>query len=495
LECAVRLTRPRTLYLLFLLVLGFLSLRPYPPAERLLDGLLLPTRLLGELTTPASWFTGNSVRASAAAGASEEVARRDALLDAVLAAAEPRRRGLLVGRDWVHGEVVERGGSALDRVTIALPEQARIERGMPVVSGEAFVGWIDEPQRSRPGYWDVRLVTAGAARVGAWLETPGKLDPSAFFVAGGLAPMGGTELVLGVHNPSRGDLPRGTVEVYEPRAPGEMPWARLANGFRLGTLLREQRGPREVLGILPELDYRSGLFEVLVLCPEGWNPPEVIKRRDPMFDGGWARSRFLLDGAPTPRRAGRRLASGRLAGLEPGAAVVDATRLVGRVAALGWADAAVSLPADPGFSIPALAHPLDGGPPLVLGRLVSLGLASVAPVAPVAPVTPATDGAARRAAPATSATPATPATKVAAPAAEGDLLFRWEASLPLPAGSALAVHIHTGSGDRGLPRGLWLGDALLPGGAGPFEIVVKPAGPTPPAGAELWVRLTAGGER
>ncbi len=454
-DSAVRLTRPRTLYLLFLLGLGFLSLRPYPPAETLLHSLLLPTRFLGELTTPAAWFTGNSVRAGAAAAVSleEEILRRDALLDAVLRTAEPGRRGLLAGRGWVHGEVVERSGRELDSITIALPENARIERGMPVVSGEAFVGWIHESQRDQPGYWEVRLVTAGDARVGAWLETPGRADPSAFFVAGGLAPVGQSEVVLGLHNPSRTDLPRGTVEVYEPKTPGEAPWTHLANGFRLGTLLREQRGPREVLGILPELDYRSGLYEVLVLCPENWNPPQVVGRRDPMHDGGWVQSRFLLDGGPSPRRFGRRLASGRLAGLEPGAAVVEATRLVGRVSAAGWADAAVSLPADPGFSFPALAQPIDGGPPRVLGRLVSRG--------------PAPPGSA---------------------ADPGALLFRWEAALPLPAGTNLAAHIHTGSGDRGLPRGLWLGDALLPGGVGPFDLLISPAGPVPAAGEPLWVR-------
>ena len=445
---AVRLTRPRTLYLLFLLALGFLSLRPYPPAEAILDGLLLPTRALGELTTPASWLTRNAVRAGAgnAHTVAAEIARRDALLEAVLRTAEPDRRGLLAGRGWVHGEVFERSGRNLDRIIIALPVAARIERGMPVVSGEAFVGWTKDPIRDRPGHWEVTLVTAGTSRVGAWLETPGREDPTAFFVAGGLAPIGRSDVVLGIHNPSRCDLPRGTVEVYEPEVPGEAPWSRLANGFRLGTLLREQRGAREVLGILPELDYRSGLYEVLVLCPPDWNAPEVVGQRDPMQDGGWVSSRFLLDGDPSPRRYGRRLSSGRWAGLEPGAAVVEATRLVGRVAHVGWADASVALPSDPGFSFPALAHPIEGGRPRALGRLVSRG-----------PV-------------------------------PGGLLFHWEAALPLPAGTSLATHIHTGSGDRGLPRGLWVGDCVLPGGAGPHDIVIREAAPTPPAGAPLWVR-------
>ena len=95
----------------------------------------------------------------------------------------------------------------------------------------------------------------------------------------------------------------------------------------------------------------------------------------------------------------------------------------------------------------------DGGPPRVLGRLVSRG--------------PAPPGSA---------------------ADPGALLFRWEAALPLPAGTNLAAHIHTGSGDRGLPRGLWLGDALLPGGVGPFDLLISPAGPVPAAGEPLWVR-------
>ena len=94
-------------------------------------------------------------------------------------------------------------------------------------------------------------------------------------VVGGVTPGEGAAYGLAVHNPSRREPSAGDVWVDESLSAASGA-ARLAGGFELGRLVRRADGSSEVE---PLLDYRSGLFQVVVVCPSG--PPRPTRRIHP----------------------------------------------------------------------------------------------------------------------------------------------------------------------------------------------------------------------
>jgi len=107
-------------------------------------------------------------------------------------------------------------------------------------------------------------------------------------------------------------------------------------------------------------------------------------------------------------------------------------RLIGRVQRAGLFTSDVALLADPGFTVVAVAELEGESTPRILGRLTTLGRA-----------------------------------------ANGAVRLSWWVQVPLGVAGgeeeALRARLFTGSGDPGLPAGLFLGEALLPRSAQPGE--------------------------
>ncbi|MDP6763453.1 MAG: hypothetical protein QF903_09115 [Planctomycetota bacterium] len=453
-----------TVYLVALLGSTALALKPFPPAERVLDALLLPTRVLPELAAPLAWARASSVRAAEhalAAAAEEEEGRIALALEEARRACLPTDPELLAGRRRIHGEVVGRSPQGLDRVVVRLASLRGVEAGLPVVSGDAYLGRIAALDADGRREATLDLVTGADFLVGARLVATGagvEGESTARMVVGGLAPRvaapgaGGSEGGAGagrsaedhrlaVHNPSPRNVSFGDVLVDEPRPAdhgglGDR-WSWLANGYRLGTLEAAGIGRgRRLLRVRPELDYRGGLHQVIVLAPsagdgDGEEVGEALATLDP---SRWLAARVLAPSSLSPRRDGLRLAAGRWSGVREGAAVAFGARLVGVVEHAGWATADVRLLGDPGLSLTLLAR-LAGEPaPRSVGEVTVLGRDAL-----------------------------------------GAVRLRWEARLPLGGVGAEPVEAEllTGSGRSGVPAGLLVGHALLPRGAGTHELSVR----------------------
>ena len=441
------LTRRRAFYLVLLILCGGLSLRPVPPVERALDVLFVPTRFLAALVAPLGWARAGEVRAAERdlfARAEEGRSEAEALLAAEQRAALPSP-ALRAGRRLVHGEVIRRIRDHLDSVAVRVATREGLEVGMPVVTGDAYVGRVASLDEEDPSLVRVDLVTGSEFYVGA--EVFDARDEAALtgrpVIVGGLerTTRGREhELHLRVHDPSRRGARAGRVVVRELLAYGEE-HATLADGFSLGRMetLRNQHGG-ELTRIVPEFDFESGLFQVVILAPDvlGGEPPAALAL-DTFVGASWTRVKALTQGDITPAREGRRVSGGRLAGLEPGRAVAFGAHLVGRLGEVGWTTADLRGLGDPGLRLAALAE-LDGDPvPRPLGELVSLGRGE--------------DGAALR--------------------------FRWTSRVRLGEGSAsgrVGALLFTGSGEDGVPRGLVIGRAELPVEPGVHEILVSQDG-------------------
>jgi hypothetical protein len=151
---------------------------------------------------------------------------------------------------------------------------------------------------------------------------------------------------------------------------------------------------------------------------------DVVLARDPFDEAAWIDVALAVDGNPSFWRAGRELAAGSSQGVALDAGVALGTRLVGRVVHVATSSSDASLITDPGFSVNALASIEGVDRPIVAGRLTSLGIDR----------------------------------------ASGDVLFRAD-SRPFLAhidGERDArVTLFTGSGDPGIPAGLWIGTTEL----------------------------------
>lgn len=464
------LTRRRTLYFVTFLALVVLSLRPVAELERAIGMVLAPVRVASEFVAPLSWVTRGSVRAATAPETPVEAEREvcQALLEADQLSARPTRPELYEGRLLIHAEVVGRKTNRRDRVVVVLPPGAVAERGMPVVHGDHYVGRVTEVD---PGAnvahgggmrATVELVTAASFRIGARMQEA----PFSRLVVGGLAPPveGTNALMLAAHKPADRSVKRGEVEVFEPtddastrEAAGA--YAGLANGYRLGELVvlkspRSKRKGQGVLAVQPGLDYKAGLYQ-LVLLGHGSGAAgsastqtrEILLEHDPFAPADWLGADVVLNGAPSFWREGRKLKRGASKGVEVGAAVKSGARFIGRISAVQGMTADVALLGDRGLELPGLAW-IDGrAAPFSLGRLIVLGR--------------------------------TPA---------GDVRLRWDALVPFASddGLALPAQLFTGSGERGVPRGLLVGEILVPPGPGPHELLlVASVGERVPAALEV----------
>jgi hypothetical protein len=444
-------------------VLLYLGLRPLAPLERALDVALTPLAYLAELGRPLGLLGARSVAAAErelARTAEAEAAEGAETMARLAARALPSDPELAAGRQFLPAEVIARPRA--DECWVLLRRHAPIAVGAPVVSGDVYVGRALEVRPAAETLVRVQLVTAAEHRVGA--EVRGE-EPIYLAVGGVRAPRAAEALRvvrLAAHQPSAAGGAGALVRVRELFADADEAGA-LADGFRLGTLVRP--GEREPAWVEPELDYLDGLFQVAIVVPEGAVDLLGARAAPALEDGQWLAARALTSGDPAPWRSTLKIPLGRAHGLVPGAAVTGlGARLVGRVLHTGLASSDVALLADPGLALAAVAR-LAGDPePHVLGRLTTLGRGP-----------------------------------------NGSVRMRWSVRVPLalaPPARAdeperVAARLFTGSGDPGLPGGLFLGAAELPRtvrAGEECELLLDP-GLDPAARRRLFVRRERAGAR
>ncbi len=458
------LTRRRTFYLVFLLICAGISLRPIAVVERGLELVFVPTRAIVELVVPVRWW-----RAVAAREAEETLweraprARADAerLLADEQAFALPSRPELYRGQRLIHGEVIGRDRDDLDRIVIRVPTTEGIVSGAPVVTGNWYVGRVTSLDAHEELLVHAELVTASGFRVGARVEVTGRFPESVAMVVGGISTeLQGEEdsIYLDVHNPLRRGLRADPVFVEE-RVAFDPRQAELARDFALGQLSSKRLSKgSELMRIEPGLDFESGLFQVIVLAPplpsvgessvveaaaigpevasiDAVVSAEEVLELDTFVASHWIATTALTRGDVSRGREGRRLSRGRLGGIESGSAVAFGGHLIGRIGGVGWLTADLLELGDPGVRLAVLAR-LDGeAQPRPLGEIVSLGR--------------------RR--------------------SDGRLSFRWICRVDLPGevGARLAAKLYTGSGEAGVPRGLYVGRTMLPVGRDRHTLIVE----------------------
>jgi hypothetical protein len=443
------LGRRRTVLLVLLILLAVLSVRPVPAVEPALEVVFAPTRWIAQLVAPLEWLRAGEVRAAEARldGLARDVRGEAAQLLALEQRAALPRPELQSGRRLIHGEVLRRSRGDLDRIEVHVASTDGIVPGLPVVTGDHYVGRVARVDRLRPNLVHVDLVTRGGFRAGASvrrLDGRGRpVGAPVRFVVGGLAKEveGDREgqLHLALHNPTLRGVLAGEVVVDEPEDL-EPELARLSRGFRVGQLetVRAASGAR-LHRIGTPLDFRSGLFQVLVLAPgEGAADPARLEL-DTFVEGNWIPARALTRGDVTATREGRRLSRGSLSGVREGAAVALGAHLVGRVGETAPTTADLLGLGDPGLRLAVLAR-LDGeAAPRPLGELVALGRDR----------------------------------------GDGRLRFRWICRVdiaPGPEGGPREAELYTGSGEEGVPRGLYVGRTRLPVGRGEHELLVEQDG-------------------
>jgi hypothetical protein len=417
-------------------VLLLLSLRPLEPVQRVIDVAVAPLRVVTAIASPLQLLRRGEVRAAErrlSEHSAEEAEENLRLLLDLVRNARPSEPGLLAGRRFVHGEALGRSAGRADRLRVRVRDLRGIEPGMPVASGNAYVGRVAEiapVAGDEGGVVIVDLVTTGSFHVGARVRDADSRRDVLMTVGGVDLGEGGPgvargELRLAVHHPSDRDFAGGLARVHELFEEAEA-YSSLSRGFHLGRVVRDPRRVRWT--IEPELDYKDGLFWVVIVAPPDAELPSREPVEEDLFEASWVRATPLAVGDASPWRESARISSGARHGVEPGAAVTAiGRRLVGRVSRTGPWSAEVSFLGDPGFSLVAVARIEGLAEPQVLGRLVSLGRDR----------------------------------------ADGTVLFRWirRVDLELPAGhgsSTVPAKIYSGSGDEGLRGGYYLGEGLLP---------------------------------
>ena len=431
-------------------VVAFASLRPITALDEGVELLFLPARAALELGAPAA-LRGSLSTARAAEGgglgnmgtdAAEAGRTRDRELAEELGArsalaARPQRLRLADGVRAVTARVLARPDGRLDELEVLLEDPRGIERGAPVVWGDAFLGVVARvPSAHATGrrrhLARVRLVTARDSRVKGITSVDamperGSADARPIrMVVGGIAPRG-EGFALAVHSPE--DDPAGGVPVV--LAEDEGSELALANGWGLGRVVRGRDALRDedrLVGLAPDVDLESGIARVLVLT-QSTTPAEALAAPEA---GSW----LSCERGPLLDARGREafpLLAGSRSGLAPGAAVADGLRFVGRVRRAGPLAGSVERLEQPGASVHAVALLEEGGRlPIVLGRLTSLG--EVAP---------------------------------------GQLHLRWIGSAEVSRRAGLQASLWTLAGERGVPGGLLLGTCALPVGPGPHDLLVE----------------------
>jgi cell shape-determining protein MreC len=427
-------SRGRTAFLVVLCGSAWLSLRPAARVEAWVDVGLAPARALAEALAPWRWLRLRSVRAAEAELAEQvdgEIAQRRALHEAERAAALPTEAQLSFGRRFVHAEVVGRRPEHFDQLEVRLDSGTcdGIEPGMPVCSGDVYVGRVVEVDAPREGCAWIELATARRFAVGARVEADGTRE-EVRCVVGGLASSSradGWRLFLAVTAPSARVLPQAVARVDERLSPLAK-FAAEADGFRLGW--PEPGGDGEWV-LRPFVDFSSGLYQLCIVAPAEIAREPDRELEDELGDQRWKEARVLSIGEPSARRDGFELALGSWQGAREGAALVVGARLLGKVVHAGALASDARGLGDPGGSVHALARIEGRAAPVVLGRIVSLGRAP-----------------------------------------DGALLFHWPAPLGVPGaqGELVKATLFTGAGETLVPRGLLIGEAELPTGVGPHRL-------------------------
>lgn len=434
-----------------------LALRPASPAERALEALLTPVRLLSELAWPVGLLRRREVVAAERQVAElypREVRERRELGAEQLRFVLPDRPDLLAGRDYVVAEVVRRLPRDADRLEVRVlleggPAVAGLAPGMPAVVGNDYVGRISALTATGAV---VDLVTRSDGFVGGRLDGP---RGPARMVVGSVRPRGESdERLLAVTSPERAVLEPGEVVVDD--ALSGAPYAELSRGFDLGTLVvvDDQREER-TYAVRSPVNFAGGIFQLALVHPGDASGGGLrAKVTDPLEDGRWLAARALSSGDPLGLREGVVLGAGSLQGVAAGAAVVAGTRLVGRVVRAGPLTCGAGLLGDPGLALPVAASIAGSDEPLVLGWLVSLGRAGASP---------------------------------------GHVLFHWQEGWPADApdlggADGVRARLYTGAGATGVPPWLVIGDAWLAHARGP-QVLDVDLGVEPRRIAHLRVRL------
>lgn len=450
----MRGTGGRSLFLAALVGCAWLALRPDARVEGWLDVALAPVRVVAELSAPLRWMRARSVAAAEqrrSERADADYAQRRALYAAERQAALPTDAELSFARRFVHVEVVGRRPGHFDQLEVRVDGDScrGLARGMPVCHGNVFVGRIVELDAPRAGRAWVELVTAREFAVGARIAADAS-HPEVRCVVGGLADVSRANegrLYLAVSTPSARALGGASARVDESLSPlARFPAE--AQGFLLGEPQPDGEGEWV---LRPFVDFRSGLFELVIAAPADIDRPADVSLPDELFDGRWVQARVTSSGEPGVGREGFELALGGWQGPRAGAALVHGARLLGRVAHAGALVSDAQGLGDRGFAVPVLATVEGARAPLVLGEFVSLGRE------------------------------------------RGELVFHWEAPLGIaaPAGvQRVRASLFTGSGAALVPRGLLIGEAWLPVGPGPHRVRVESEHGLEPQ-STAWVRLDA----
>jgi cell shape-determining protein MreC len=439
------LGRRRSTVLVLLILCAVLSVRPIPMVNSVLDLLFTPTRFIAELVAPLSWVRASEVQAAELS--IDKVARTvrgsaARLLSEEQRSALPTLPGLRTGRRRVHGEVIRRTLGNKDRIEVRVATTEGIVPDLPVVTGNHYIGRVARLDGEDPNLIHVDLVTGKGFFVGAavqrldWRgESMGQPVP---FVAGGLVnaqDADAEQLHLALHHPILRGQDKGRVFVSESGEFDEV-LAALSHGFLLGELQSYREGPDSVgLRIQSPLDFKSGLFQVIVLTAETAGEEARMLELDTFVSGNWLAARALTRGDVTPTREGRRLSKGSMAGISTGRAVALGAHLVGRVGEVSSLSCDLLGLGDPGIRLAVLAK-IDGeSVPRPMGEIVSLGRSRE----------------------------------------DGSLAFRWTCRIdlePAMSGELLYAELYTGSGEDGVPRGLFIGWAALPTERATHEIKV-----------------------
>ena len=446
-------------------VVAFASLRPITALDEGVELLFLPARAALELGAPAALRASLPTARAAEDGEAEDEgpigaasgrARDRELADELAVrsalAARPQRLQLADGVRAVTARVLARPEGRLDELEVLLEDPRGVERGAPVIWGDAFLGVVARvPSAHATGrsrhLARVRLVTARDSRVKAATSVEATserapADPRPIrMVVGGIAPRG-EGFALAVHSPED-DPAEGLAVVLAEDEESELA---LANGWGLGRVVRGRDALRDedrLVGLAPDVDLESGIARVLVLT-QSTAPAETLAAPEA---GTW----LSCERGPLLDARGREafpLLAGSRSGLAPGAAVADGLRFVGRVRRAGPLAGSVERLEQPGASVHAVALLEEGGRlPVVLGRLTSLG-----------------------------------------EAAPGQLGLRWSGSAEVSRRSGLRASLWTLAGERGVPGGLLLGTCALPVGPGPHDLLVERPSSlgAPPVALRAW---------
>jgi hypothetical protein len=398
--------------------------------EEVVGTLLAPLRFVAHLGAPFAVLDGGRVEAAErelAENGQLEASEGAAALSRLAERALPRDSSLQAGRRFVPGEVV--GRASKDRCWVAVADADGIVPAAPVVCGDAFVGRVlalGSTAADGRAWVEVELVTAGDFRIGAEVA---RGEERVFLTVGGLAPRRPGErrtVRLAVHQPSDPTLAEGVARVHE-LFPDAQPCSELAAGFRLGGV--RSAGERGPWWLEPELDFLDGLYQVAIVVDGARGVGASSPFAPALEDGRWVATRVLAALEPAGWRSTLRLPVGSSSGVQRGAAVTGVgARLIGRIDRAERATSSVALLTDPGCTLVALALVEGSDEPHVLGRLTSLGRAP------------------------------------------GGLRLKWTARVPLefagesdpPSAEPLSARLFTGSGEPGLPGGLFLGATRLP---------------------------------